>query len=105
MREIRQSGSEGGGNEQTVSPYPYHYLSSFKNKSPTERSPWAFTFTLLFLFLPPTPNPLPSGKRALRFASPGFNFHHFYLLPSIPRLYVTLAEKRSSILILPFTSH
>ena len=23
MREIRQSGSEGGGNEQTVSPYPY----------------------------------------------------------------------------------
>ena len=25
-----------------------------------------------FLFLPPTPNPLPSGKRALRFASPGF---------------------------------
>ena len=35
-----------------------HYLSSFKNKSPMERSPWAFTFTLLFLFLPPTPNPL-----------------------------------------------
>ena len=33
MREIRQSGSEGGGHEQTVSPYPY------------------FTF-------PPTPNPL-----------------------------------------------
>ena len=58
MREIRQSGSEGGGNEQTVSPYPYpSYL------------------------------------------------HHFYLLPSIPRLYVTLAEKRGSILILPFTSH
>jgi hypothetical protein len=25
-----------------------------------------------FLFLPPTPNPLPSGKRALRFASPCF---------------------------------
>ncbi len=23
MREIRQSGSEVGGNEQTVSPYPY----------------------------------------------------------------------------------
>ena len=23
MREIRQSGSEGGGNEQTVSPYSY----------------------------------------------------------------------------------
>ena len=23
MREIRQSGSEGGGYEQTVSPYPY----------------------------------------------------------------------------------
>jgi hypothetical protein len=30
-------------------------------------------------FLPPTPNPLPSGKRALRFASPGFKLHHFYL--------------------------
>jgi hypothetical protein len=26
MREIRQSGSEGGGNEQTVSPYPYFTL-------------------------------------------------------------------------------
>ena len=26
MREIRQSGSEGGGNEQTVSPYPYVLL-------------------------------------------------------------------------------
>jgi hypothetical protein len=52
MREIRQSGSEGGGNEQTVSPYPY----------------FAFFY---ILFLPLTPNPLPSGKRALRFASPG----------------------------------
>ena len=63
-----------------------------------------FSFILfLLLFLPPTPNPLPSGKRALRFASPCFNLHHFYLLPSIPRLYVTLAEKRRSILILPFT--
>ena len=60
MREIRQSGSEGGGNEQTVSPYPY-------------LAPRLF----LSLF-PPTPNPLPSGKRALRFASPGFNLHHFY---------------------------
>ncbi len=28
MREIRQSGSEGGGNEQTVSPYPYLKSSS-----------------------------------------------------------------------------
>ena len=66
-----------------------------------ERSPWAFIFSQPpRLFLPPTPNPLPSGKRALRFASPGFNFHQFYLLPSIPRLYVTLAEKRGSILIL-----
>jgi len=27
MREIRQSGSEGGGNEQTVSPYPYFTFS------------------------------------------------------------------------------
>jgi DNA ligase (NAD+) len=44
----------------------FFYVSSFKNKRPMERSPWAFTF------LPPTPNPLPSGKRALRFASPGF---------------------------------
>ena len=32
---------------------------------------FAFTPTF-FLLLPPTPNPLPSGKRALRFASPGF---------------------------------
>ena len=39
-----------------------------------------FSFILfLLLFLPPTPNPLPSGKRALRFASPGFYLHHFYL--------------------------
>ena len=29
MREIRQSGSEGGGNEQTVSPYPYISLCPF----------------------------------------------------------------------------
>jgi len=29
-------------------------------------------FFLLLFFLPPTPNPLPSGKRALRFASPRF---------------------------------
>ena len=27
MREIRQSGSEGGGYEQTVSPYPYIVLN------------------------------------------------------------------------------
>ena len=33
-----------------------------------------------FLFLPPTPNPLPSGKRALRFASPGFYPPPFFLL-------------------------
>ena len=32
---------------------------------------FAFAFSFLSLF-PPTPNPLPSGKRALRFASPGF---------------------------------
>ena len=64
MREIRQSGSEGGGNEQTVSPYPYLSFS--------------FSFFYIF-FLPPTPNPLPSGKRALRFASPDFNLHHFFL--------------------------
>ena len=32
MREIRQSGSEGGGNEQTVSPYPYWMISV--------KSPW-----------------------------------------------------------------
>ena len=31
-------------------------------------------FSLYILFLPPTPNPLPSGKRALRFASPGLYF-------------------------------
>ena len=59
MREIRQSGSEGGGNEQTVSPYPYPFtITLFKNKRPMEHSPWAFTFTL---FLPPTPNPLPDA--------------------------------------------
>ena len=37
MREIRQSGSEGGGNEQTVSPYPYpmsaRIMSLFGNQS------------------------------------------------------------------------
>ena len=41
MREIRQSGSEGGGNEQTVSPYPYSY-KYLTAQSPMERSPWAF---------------------------------------------------------------
>ena len=30
MREIRQSGSEGGGNEQTVSPYPYFISCGFQ---------------------------------------------------------------------------
>ena len=35
-----------------------------RRTDPWNASPWAFTF-------PPTPNPLPSGKRALRFASPG----------------------------------
>jgi len=70
MREIRQSGSEGGGNEQTVSPYPYLALCLF----------------LFFCFyFPPTPNPLPSGKRALRFASPGFYPPPLFLLyPSPP---------------------
>jgi hypothetical protein len=32
MREIRQSGSEGGGNEQTVSPYPYGSRGKKKKK-------------------------------------------------------------------------
>ena len=35
MREIRQSGSEGGGNEQTVSPYPYLVLNDGKKENPT----------------------------------------------------------------------
>ena len=37
-------------------------------------------FYYLFLFLPPTPNPLPSGKRALRFASRVSICYHFYFL-------------------------
>ena len=42
MREIRQSGSEGGGNEQTVSPYPYLVLIDEKLKGrPTQHSGWA----------------------------------------------------------------
>ena len=32
MREIRQSGSEGGGNEQTVSPYPYAFYTCIIQK-------------------------------------------------------------------------
>jgi len=99
----------------------------------------SLSFLLLFLFLPPTPNPLPSGKRALRFASPGSILHHFYSMPLSPpflierrmsirwcsprtfavcisgfpafaendgrsqHAFVTLAEKRGSIPILPFT--
>jgi len=40
----------------------------------------SFSFSFFYIFfLPPTPNPLPSGKRALRFASPDFNLHHFFL--------------------------
>ena len=47
-----------------------------------EHSPWAFVFPFVFiLFLPPTPNPLPSGKRALRFASPGFYFSPLFYCP------------------------
>ena len=42
MREIRHSGSEGGGNEQTVSPYPYFVLNDASVKGrPTQRSGWA----------------------------------------------------------------
>ena len=38
MREIRQSGSEGGGNEQTVSPYPYGSREKKKVKEKEKES-------------------------------------------------------------------
>ena len=76
---------------------------SLTSHSSKTSDPWnavhglfTFTFTFTFTFLPPTPNPLPSGKRALRFASPGFL--------SSTTTFVTLAEKRGSILILTFTN-
>ena len=33
MREIRQSGSEGGGNGTTGPPYPYHDFAAWMKKS------------------------------------------------------------------------
>ena len=56
---------------------------------------FSYIFAFFLLSFPPTPNPLPSGKRPLRFASPGFS------QPAIT--FVTLAAKRGSILSLPFT--
>ena len=53
-------------------PTPNPLFNAFK---PTHCAGWVSSF-----YFPPTPNPLPSGKRALRFASPGFNLHHFYFL-------------------------
>ncbi len=77
MREIRQSGSEGGGNEQTVSPYPYLCLLLINQKQeshgtlsmgfeviqqPKSRCilfPWLF-FCLGFLFpISPKPSQMP----------------------------------------------
>ena len=55
-------------------------------------SPLAFFILPFTLFLPPTPNPLPSGKRALRFASPGSYPPPLYLMTlSPPAALVTLA--------------
>ena len=67
-----------------------------------------FAFTpAFFLFFPPTPNPLPSGKRALRFASPGFQLArrrlrhprwkagvHSYSSFYLPFIWVSLFEDR-----------
>ena len=49
-------------------PTPNPLVNAIK---PTHCDGWVSCF-FYFLFLPPTPNPLPSGKRALRFARPGF---------------------------------
>jgi hypothetical protein len=45
-----------------------------------DRSPWAFTYTFSFIFFLQLPTLFPPGKGPFRFASPGSNLHHFYLL-------------------------
>jgi hypothetical protein len=47
------------------------FYSYYAKKETHGTQSMGFFFFSYFLFLPPTPNPLPSGKRALRFASPG----------------------------------
>jgi hypothetical protein len=56
MREIRQSGSEGGGNEQTVSPYPYFTFSPisttfFTVPKPTHCAGYVASFYLPFIWV------------------------------------------------------
>jgi len=66
--------------------------------------------SLLLSFFPPTPNPLPSGKRALRFARPGFYFSPLLFTALKPTFLLSGGCKSAGacpvpFLILPFTSH